>query len=233
MPLHGSPYRRTRRGIIGPRGIAPRASAPEPEGAQQQRPPSMELFFALSYCMCLATLVVPNFVGVPINVAMVATAFFAIVVGSHRSLLMKQESDRTGESKVRNPLPTWIRTQLQDTGPDITRACSPQVERISTKDAVYFPLVASAGLFTLFLVFTFFKQYVSVMLTLYALTLGTFSTASMIGPAVEFVLPGWCTTKKLELTLPEINIPYITEPTPPDAKGECHGPTYRGVLLPF
>eukprot|EP01047_Picozoa_sp_COSAG01_P110757 COSAG01_NODE_39563_length_475_cov_0.539894_1_plen_74_part_01 len=74
MPLHGSPpYLGTRRGIIGPRGIAPRASAPEPEGAQQQRPPSMELFFALSYCMCLATLVVPNFVGVPIKVAMVAT----------------------------------------------------------------------------------------------------------------------------------------------------------------
>ena len=33
-----------------------------------------------------------------------------------------------------------------------------QVERISTNDAYQFPLVASAGLFSLFIVFTFFKK---------------------------------------------------------------------------
>ena len=36
-----------------------------------------------------------------------------------------------------------------------------------------FPVIASVGLFSLFLVFTFFKEYVTVILTCYALALGT------------------------------------------------------------
>lgn len=79
-----------------------------------------------------------------------------------------------------------------------------QTENIGMGDAQAFPLVASAGLFSLFLVFTFFKEYVSVILTIYALGLGTFSTASMIGPMVESVLPGWFSTAKVSFFVPTI-----------------------------
>ena len=57
-----------------------------------------------------------------------------------------------------------------------------------------------------------------MILTLYAPTLGTFSTASMIAPAVEAVLPAFCTEKKVEFMLPVIEIPFITEPVKPDAE---------------
>jgi len=80
-------------------------------------------------------------------------------------------------------------------------------------DAQAFPLVASAGLFSLFLAFTFFKEYVTVILTVYALGLGTFSTASMIAPAVDAVLPSWFTTASVSFTLPTVpHIPYVTDP---------------------
>jgi hypothetical protein len=93
-------------------------------------------------------------------------------------------------------------------------------------DAQAFPLVASAGLFSLFLVFTFFKEYVTVILTIYALGLGTFSTASMIGPMVEAVLPSWFTTVVVSFVVP--TIPYnavtgmlgLAEP-PTGEPGEC------------
>ena len=62
---------------------------------------------------------------------------------------------------------------------EAARTGESNVERITKQDAVYFPLIASAGLFSLFLVFTFFKEYVSVILTLYAVVLGTGSTASV------------------------------------------------------
>ena len=71
-------------------------------------------------------------------------------------------------------------------------------------DAQAFPLVASAGLFSLFLVFTFFKEYVTVILTIYALGLGTFSTASMIGPMVEACLPSWFSTASVSFVVPTI-----------------------------
>jgi hypothetical protein len=79
-----------------------------------------------------------------------------------------------------------------------------QTENIGMGDAQAFPLVASAGLFSLFLVFTFFKEYVTVILTIYACGLGVFSTASMIGPMVESVLPGWFSTAKVSFFVPTI-----------------------------
>ena len=53
-----------------------------------------ELFSAVAYACCVGTLVVPSFVDVPINVAMVATAFFGIVVGSYKSLAVVSRSLR-------------------------------------------------------------------------------------------------------------------------------------------
>ena len=93
-------------------------------------------------------------------------------------------------------------------------------------DAQAFPLVASAGLFSLFLVFTFFKEYVTVILTIYALGLGTFSTASMIGPMVEAVLPSWFTTVVVSFVVPTIPYNAVTGmlglAAPPTGEpGEC------------
>jgi len=137
----------------------------------------MELVFLLSYVMVAAVLIVPNFVDIPIHFVMVATAFFAIIAGAHKSMVQTAEAERTGERKTEN---------------------------IGMGDAQAFPLVASAGLFSLFLVFTFFKEYVTVILTIYACGLGVFSTASMIGPMVESVLPGWFSTAKVSFFVPTI-----------------------------
>jgi predicted signal transduction protein with EAL and GGDEF domain len=60
----------------------------------------MEPFAIIAYVGCISVLVLPNFIDVPINVAMVSTAFFGIVVGSYRSLEVTLEAQRTGESKV-------------------------------------------------------------------------------------------------------------------------------------
>jgi hypothetical protein len=63
----------------------------------------MELIFLLSYVMVAAVLVVPNFVDIPIHFVMVATAFFAIIAGAHKSMIQTAEAERTGERKVRTP----------------------------------------------------------------------------------------------------------------------------------
>ena len=85
-------------------------------------------------------------------------------------------------------------------------------------DAQAFPLVASAGLFSLFLAFTFFKEYVSVILTVYAVVLGTGSTASMFLPAIEYILPEWFTKTEAKISLP--NLPHIPVINPAPEKGE-------------
>ena len=65
----------------------------------------MELVFLFSYIMVAAVLVVPNFVDIPIHFVMVATAFFAIIAGAHKSMVQTAEAERTGERKVRSPRP--------------------------------------------------------------------------------------------------------------------------------
>lgn len=60
--------------------------------------------------LLLQVLIVPNVVDVPIHFAMVATAFFAIIAGAHKSLGQASESQRTGESKVRAPPSAAART---------------------------------------------------------------------------------------------------------------------------
>jgi hypothetical protein len=100
---------------------------------------------------------------------------------------------------------------------------------------VYFPLIASAGLFSLFLVFTFFKEYVTVILTLYAVGIGTFSTASMITPAVNFVLPGWFSKTEFKFTLPSLpHIPVINPAPEDDAAPVADGEraSHPASLLP-
>eukprot|EP01052_Picozoa_sp_SAG31_P044457 SAG31_NODE_7756_length_1602_cov_8.601999_1_plen_194_part_10 len=67
-----------------------------------------------------------------------------------------------------------------------------------------FPVIALVGLFSLFLVFTFFKEYVTVILTVYALALGTGSTASMLKPLVAFVLPSWADRTAIKITMPDL-----------------------------
>ena len=65
----------------------------------------MELLFLFSYLMVAAVLIVPNFADVPIHYVMVSTAFFAIVAGSHKSMVQTAEAERTGERKVRADAP--------------------------------------------------------------------------------------------------------------------------------
>ena len=92
-----------------------------------------------------------------------------------------------------------------------------QVERISTEDAYMFPVIASVGLFSLFLAFTFFKEYVTVILTCYALALGTGSTASMLRPLVAFLMPKWASASTMTITMPAVAFQWQTGEQTPDS----------------
>ena len=83
---------------------------------------SMELIFLLSYVMIAAVLVVPNFVDIPIHFVMVATAFFAIIAGAHKSMVQTAEAERTGERKVRTPSSWHLR--MTDRAMRRSTACS-------------------------------------------------------------------------------------------------------------
>lgn len=63
-------------------------------------------------------------------------------------------------------------------------------EAMSSKDAWMFPIMGSAVLFGLYLLFKFFnKDYVNMLLTLYFLLIGLFSIERTIHPAIARFFP--------------------------------------------
>lgn len=65
-----------------------------------------------------------------------------------------------------------------------------QPEKMSTKDAMMFPLIASCALFGLYLLFHFFgKEYVNFLLTAYFFVLGVLSLTNFLSPFMSLV-PG-------------------------------------------
>lgn len=61
-----------------------------------------------------------------------------------------------------------------------------QMETMSSKDAMMFPIIGSCVLFGLFLLFKFFaKEYLNMLFTFYFLILGIASVAMTLAPAVQ------------------------------------------------
>jgi len=81
---------------------------------------------------------------------------------------------------------------------------------MSRKDAMTFPLIGSAVLLGLFLLFKFLPQdLVNTVLTAYFVLIGIFAITVTISPFVALLVPQRSRTRKFEL--PRFSIPYILE----------------------
>jgi minor histocompatibility antigen H13 len=86
-----------------------------------------------------------------------------------------------------------------------------EMEAMSTKDAMMFPVVGSCVLFGLFLLFKFFaKEYLNLLFTFYFLILGLASVAMTLLPAVEKVT-GAAKKDDKPLIKFDIKIPYFND----------------------
>ncbi|CAH1640473.1 unnamed protein product [Spodoptera littoralis] len=63
-------------------------------------------------------------------------------------------------------------------------------ETMSNKDALMFPLIASAALFGLYIFFQFFsKEYINLLLTGYFFFLGVLALSHLLSPIISFMVP--------------------------------------------
>eukprot|EP00118_Oscarella_pearsei_P008281 m.41852 g.41852 ORF g.41852 m.41852 type:complete len:420 (+) comp33281_c0_seq2:33-1292(+) len=70
------------------------------------------------------------------------------------------------------------------------------VEKMSTRDAAMFPVIASGALLGLYLFFTIFsKEYVNLLLSIYFFGLGTLALESLISPLVAPYIPATLQSK--------------------------------------
>lgn len=87
-----------------------------------------------------------------------------------------------------------------------------EMETMSSKDAMMFPIIGSCVLFGLFLLFKFFaKEYLNMLFTFYFLILGIASVAMTLAPAVQKVVgaPNKDDKPLLKFTIPAI--PFLSE----------------------
>ena len=83
-------------------------------------------------------------------------------------------------------------------------------EAITTSEAMKFPFVGSAVLFSLFLCFKFLpKEWINTVLAIYFVVLGVAAITSVLYPFVEPVLPEWLASKQATLKVP--SLPYVNE----------------------
>lgn len=65
-----------------------------------------------------------------------------------------------------------------------------RTETMSNKDALMFPLIASAALFGLYIFFQFFsKEYINLLLTGYFFFLGVLALSHLLSPIISFMVP--------------------------------------------
>jgi len=87
-----------------------------------------------------------------------------------------------------------------------------EMETMSSKDAMMFPIIGSCVLFGLFLLFKFFaKEYLNMLFTFYFLILGIASVAMTLSPAIQKVLgaPKKGDKPLVKFVIPEI--PFLSE----------------------
>lgn len=87
---------------------------------------------------------------------------------------------------------------------------TPPEDSMSRKDAMTFPLIGSAVLLGLFLLFKFLPQeLVNTVLTAYFVLIGIFAITVTIAPFVALVFPR--STRSREFKLPSFSIPYFLQ----------------------
>mmetsp|Transcript_1242 Transcript_1242/g.3698 ORF Transcript_1242/g.3698 Transcript_1242/m.3698 type:complete len:215 (-) Transcript_1242:6-650(-) len=93
---------------------------------------------------------------------------------------------------------------------------TPPVDSMSQQDAMRFPLIGSAVLFSLFLVFKFLpKDLVNMVLSGYFVILGSAALTATVAPLLEPHLPH--AQRKRTLRLLNLRLPFMKEPLVVDA----------------
>merc|ERR1711981_473241 len=108
------------------------------------------------------------------------------------------------------------------------------METMSSKDAMMFPIVGSCVLFGLFLLFKFFaKEYLNLLFTFYFLMVGVFAVGMTVYPFMEKLLGTDERDKEGNATKPlfkwVVSIPFYSEKDKP----EVIAPTFNELLCYF
>lgn len=96
--------------------------------------------------------------------SLVVMALIPIVLGSFKSVKHQQRQQESGE----------------------------EIETMSTKEAMLFPVIASVTLFSIFLVFQIFsKEHINLLLAFYFFMLGVFALTRMLGALMHRIWPSF------------------------------------------
>lgn len=123
--------------------------------------------FPLSYVLLFLCWLLPQHFPIPYQINLLTTTACIIYIGSHLSLQLRvKDTNENG---------------------DLIKGDS---EVMSTSDAMRFPFVGSAALFSLYLSFKYLDpEWVNFVISLYFTIAGAFAVASSFSPVVDSVLP--------------------------------------------
>ena len=114
---------------------------------------------------------------IPVWLNLIITSTMVVFIGSHRSLGLLVEEKHGG-------------------------APSASKETMTTKDVMQFPLVGSCALFGLFVAFKYYKQYATIILSVYFAVVGVFTITNTLAPIVSLAFPSRKTYGRKFLAVP-------------------------------
>lgn len=122
-----------------------------------------------------------QFVILPVLLQMLVYTGTILYIASHHSLSMFDKDPETGEHQ--------------------------EVESLSRRDAMLFPVVGSVALFSMYVAYKFFGKYwVNLLLTTYLTAIGLVALAESLRPVVGVVLPEEMRKRTTKL---QFRIPYL------------------------
>lgn len=138
-----------------------------------------------AHAVLIALMVSTNFVLLPIIFQMLAYTGAILYIGCHHSVRMFEKDPDTGEQQ--------------------------EIESVSKKDAMMFPIVGSCALFSMFIAFKFLgKEWVNFLVTTYLTIIGVVALAESIRP---LLCPVFTEAMNKRSTKVEFRIPFVQKAT--------------------
>lgn len=128
---------------------------------------------SLAHAVLGAFLIVTQVVPLPVIVQMLTSTGCILHIASHASLAMLEKDPLTGQP--------------------------PEVESLSSRDAMMFPIIGSSALFTMYVAYKLLsKVWVNFLLTTYLTLVGLVALAETLRPIVEPLFPEKLRRRELE-----------------------------------
>lgn len=162
--------------------------------------------FVGAHVTLLSLVLVTPFVILPVVLQMLTYTGCILYIGSHHSLKMFDKDADTGEQQ--------------------------EIESVSKKDAMMFPVVGSIALFSMYCAYKFFGKYwVNLLLNGYLTMLGMVAVAETLVPVLHAFVPEGMrkTWKKLEFRIPVL----MSEADDPVklSISQAHAPAYLTAVV--